>query len=95
MARFSVQTTLICLATFVASACPGESPEKAVAANHRWDDDSATIHPRLKRRLLFCTSPTRTSVRDKNEESYWQYSSRMDDAYGNARRHFRTGQKAP
>lgn len=94
---FLCRLPLICLATFLSPPLvQGESPEKAVAANHRWDDDSATIQVRgLKKAIVVLhLSDSHVSVRDKNEESYWQYSSRMDDAYGNARRHFRTGQKA-
>ena len=88
---------LICLATFFAPPLvQGESPEKAVAANHRWDDDSATIRVRgLKNSIVVLhLSDSHISVRDKKEESYWQYSARMDDAYGSQSRHFRTGQKA-
>ena len=70
--------------------------QTAVAVRHQSTDDSATIRVAglQKAITVLHVSDAHISVADESEAGYRQYGDRMDNAYGKARAHFQTGQKA-
>jgi len=88
------------VATLVAlgliTAFPLAHGQTPIAVRHHSTDDSATIQvPGLTRAVVVLhISDSHISVRDDKEAEYWQYSARMDDAYGKEQSHYRSGEKA-
>ncbi len=75
----------------------GEDPgKKTVAVSHSSTDDTATIQVSGlgKPLVVLHIADSHVSVADKREEQYQQYASRMDNAYGKEREHWRTKKKA-
>jgi predicted phosphodiesterase len=77
-------------------ASGGETGRKSLVVGHSWTEDAATVEiGGLEKPLVVLhITDSHVSVADPGEAQYQPYASRMDNAYGNDREHWRTKKKA-